>query len=124
MSEFNYDITGLDAFKHGEEFLGLFSIAGKPTVWIVFRAEETAGFNFVTCHGSPHPHYVPDPIAWARLPRATKEKDTFGDRAMAARFAYGKCAGLRRRQNTMATWLVLRRDPAAPELHRIFLRMV
>lgn len=67
--DFSLNLERLDQFRPGEEFLGLFTVDGKNVVWIIQRAkEETAGFRFVTYHGSPHPHYVPDPIGWARLP--------------------------------------------------------
>lgn len=67
--KFNYDPRGLEGFRDGEQFLGLYKIEGRDVVWILYLADEpTAGFRFLTCHASPHPHYVPDPVAWARMP--------------------------------------------------------
>lgn len=67
--KFEYNLQGLDTFAKGEEFLGLYDIDGKKVVRILFRAKQReAGFRFLTRHGSVHPHYIQDPIAWARLP--------------------------------------------------------
>jgi hypothetical protein len=67
--KFDYNLQGLDQFARGEEFLGLFNIDGKLMVRILFRAKQRGtGLRFLTRHGSEHPHYIQDPIAWARLP--------------------------------------------------------
>lgn len=70
---FSYDLTGLDQFKKGEEFLGLYELPdGKKVVNIIFRAAqriEAGGLRFLTRYGSQHPHYVNDPIAWAEIPK-------------------------------------------------------
>lgn len=72
---FDYDVSKLDQFKVGEEFLGLINAGETLAVRIMFRAEEPIGpggnfpaMHFLTRHGSEHPHYVLDPIAWARIP--------------------------------------------------------
>ena len=53
-----------------EPFLGLYEHpGGERFAMIIWRAEQpTAGLNFLTLHGSAHPHYVTDPIGWADLP--------------------------------------------------------
>lgn len=71
--KFNYNLQVLEQFARGEEFLGLYEIDGKMMVRIMFRAKQaeitpTARLRFLTRHGSEHPHYIQDPIAWARLP--------------------------------------------------------
>jgi len=70
-ARFNYDLTRLDTFKKGEEFLGLYELPdGKKVARIIFRASQhTEGLRFLTRHGSQHPHYVNDPLAWAELPK-------------------------------------------------------
>lgn len=68
---FNYNLKGLDAFEVGEDFLGLYILLphSKPAARILWRATRAEGeFRFVTRHGSEDPHYVEDPIAWARMP--------------------------------------------------------
>lgn len=51
-------------------FLGLYEDGvGQKFVMIIWRADTpTAGLNYLTLHGSQHPHYVADPIGWADLP--------------------------------------------------------
>lgn len=70
---FSYDLTRLDKFARGEEFLGLYVLPdGKKVINIIFRARqrnEEGGLRFLTRYGSQHPHYVTDPIAWAELPK-------------------------------------------------------
>lgn len=67
--KFDYNLQMLDTFPRGEEFLGLYDIDGTRMVRIIFRAKQrTEGLRFLTRHGSEHPHYIQDPIAWARLP--------------------------------------------------------
>jgi hypothetical protein len=65
----NYDVTKLVQFRNGIDFLGLYMIESKPIPMILFRARRrTQGLSFLTRHGSEHPHYVQDPIAWMRIP--------------------------------------------------------
>lgn len=64
---YNYDLTRIP--MGNEPFLGLYNANGVKRSVIIWRAAKpTEGLRFLTLEGSPHPHYMPDPIAWSELP--------------------------------------------------------
>lgn len=67
---FNYDLSAIPVSPL-IKFLGLYKFEGVEEVQIIWRAEKPiSGLRYLTEHKSESPHYVQQPLAWARLPRS------------------------------------------------------